>query len=327
VNWRQQLRRRLAALAFGPRELSQFCALGLPDPQRDIKVWLVGMGPPRDITGRNVLAGTRPLVVGISLDDDGKRNAIAQNRLSLEFRESRAGQTLLGKVELEFSDALGLEGEERLCLFRTRRPVNYCLPRSLLWRRYLDFAYDRWRKQRGPKPPENPMAASEVHALFIFYICPRPIVLVSVVDGDAGNIFPMDLIGQIGRRHFSLALHTTAKAVPIIERTRRVVLSSVPVEEMSLAYQMGRNHHKASVEWASLPFALTKSVTFGLPVPTFALRVRELEVLQSRDTGSHRLFICKVVDEHPIADGLQFFQAHGFYDEWRKQAIPLPAIH
>jgi flavin reductase (DIM6/NTAB) family NADH-FMN oxidoreductase RutF len=294
--------------------------LGLPEPQRDIKVWLVGMGSPRDVTDRNVLAGIRPLFVGIGLDDGGNRR-----RLSLEFREARAGQALLGKIGLEFVDTVGLEGEESLCLFRTRRPANYCQPRTLLWRRYLDFAYEAWRQERGPNPPEIRMVASELHALLVFYICPRPIVLVSVVDGDVGNIFPMDLIGQIGKRHLSLALHT--KAVPLIERSRRVALSSVPVEAIPLAYVLGRNHRKASVDWASLPFPLTKSAAFGLPVPTFSPRVRELEVVQSRNMGSHRLFICKLVEEHGIADGPQFFQAHGFYEEWRRQAIALPATH
>jgi flavin reductase (DIM6/NTAB) family NADH-FMN oxidoreductase RutF len=272
-----------------------------------------------------VLAGIRPLVVGIGLDGDGHRRAISRHRLGLEFREARAGQALLGKIGLEFVDAVGLEGEESLCLFRTRRPANYCQPRTLLWRRYLDFAYEAWRQQRGPNPPEIPVVASELHALFVFYICPRPIGLVSVVDGDAGNIFPMDLIGQIGQRHFSLALHT--KAVPLIERSRRVALSSVPVEAIPLAYQLGRNHRKASVDWASLPFSLTTSAAFGLPVPTFSPRVRELAVVQSRNMGSHTLFICKLVEEHGIADGLQFFQAHGFYEEWRKQALALPATH
>jgi flavin reductase (DIM6/NTAB) family NADH-FMN oxidoreductase RutF len=316
----KRLRSRLAALAFGPRDLAQFCALGLPAPQRDIKVWLVGTGSPRDVTDRNVLAGIRPLAIGVGLDE-----AISHHRLALEFREAGAGQALLGKIGLEFVDAVGLDGEERLCLFRTRRPANYCQPGSVLWRRYLDFAYEQWRQQRGPNPPEIPMVASERHALFVFYICPRPIVLVSVVDGDAGNIFPMDLIGQIGRRHFSLALHT--KAVPLIERSRRVALSSVPVEAIPFAYQLGRNHRKASVDWASLPFSLTKSAAFGLPVPTFSPRVRELEVVQSRNMGSHWLFICTLVEEHGVADGLQFFQAHGFYEAWRRHAIALPASH
>jgi len=148
-------------------------------------------------------------------------------------------------------------------------------------------------------------------------------VLVSVVDGEGGNLFPMDLIGPIGRHHYSLALHTTSKVLPLIERSRRVALSSVPVEKMPVAHRLGKNHNRARVDWASLPFSLTTSSVFGLPVPGFSPGVREMEVASTRNLGSHTLFICRVVDEHACADGLQFFQAHGFYEGWRKQAIPL----
>jgi flavin reductase (DIM6/NTAB) family NADH-FMN oxidoreductase RutF len=285
------------------------------------------MGPPRNVTGRNVLAATRPLVVGIGLEDPGELNSLSRNRLELEFREGNAAQTLLGKISLRFIDAVRLEGGQLLCLFQTYSPANYCRRRSLLWRRYLHFAYAQWRNERGPNPPEIRMVASELHALFVFYICPRPVVLVSVVDGETGNIFPMDLVGPIGGGHFSIALHTTSTPLPLIERSRRIALSSVPVEKMPLAYQLGKNHNKAAVDWDSLPFSLTTSSAFGLPVPQFSLRIREMEVAEVRRMASHTFFICRLVEESSIADGLQFFQAHGFYEEWRKQAIPLPAIH
>ena len=323
MNVRARLRERLSAIAFGPRELSQFCNLGLRDPQGEIKVWLTGMGTPRDVTRRNVLAAARSLIIGIGLEDHGDLAGLSQKRLTLEFRTGEDGGTLLGMTGLKFVEALDLEGRERLCLFHTQRPENYCCRKTLLWRRYLHFACQQWRNERGPAAPKIQMVASELHALFVFYICPRPVVLVSVVDGDGGNLFPMDLIGPIGRHHYSLALHTTSKVLPLIEHSRRVALSSVPVEKMPVAHRLGKNHNRARVDWASLPFSLTTSSVFGLPVPGFSLRVREMEVASTRNLGSHTLFICRVVDEHACADGLQFFQAHGFYEGWRKQAIPL----
>lgn len=326
VSLRRQVRRSLAALAFGPRDLSQFCNLGLRDPQPDIKVWLVGMGVPRDVTRRNVLAATRPLVVGIGLAGDVEPNAISQQRLALEFREGNAAQTLLGKLALTFVDAVRLEGRELLCLFRTHNPVNYCQAKGILWRRYLDFAYSQWKNERGPHPPEIRMVASELHALFVFYICPRPVFLVSVGDGEAGSIFPMDLVGPVARRHLSLALHTTSKPLTLIERVRRIALCSVPVEAMPLAYRLGRNHHNESVDWASLPFPMRRSSCLGLPVPDFSLRVREMEVANVRQMGSHALLVCRILKDDLVTDGLQFFQAHGFYDKWREQAISAPAI-
>lgn len=327
MNLRKQLRRSVAALAFGPRELSQFCNLGLRDPQPDIKVWLVGMGAPRDVTTRNVLAATRPLAIGVGFENDVEPGAISQNRLELEFREGNSSQTLLGRIALTFVDSLRLAGEGNLCLFRTHKPVNYCQAKGIVWRRYLDFAYSQWKNERGPHPPEIRMVASELHALFVFYICPRPVVLVSVVDGEAGSMFPMDLVGPIGREHFSLALHTTSKLLPLIERSRRVALSSVPIEKMPLAYQMGKNHNRAAMDWTSLPFSLTRSSCFDLPVPRFSLRVREIEVAERLHMGSHTFFVCRLVKDYSLTDGLQFFQAHGFYEEWRKQAISPPEMH
>lgn len=321
MNLQRRIRRRLASLAFGPQELCQFCNLGLKDPQCDIKVWLVGTKVVRDVTTRNVLAATRPLSIGIGLEDDEDFRNLSSNRVFLEFRSAHPPETLLGKVSLAFADSIRLEEGGTLCLFTTRHPANYCQARTLVWKRYLNFSYAQWKNERGPKPPKVRMVASELHSLFVFYICPRPVVLVSVVDGEAGNIFPMDLVGPIGHRQFSIALHATSRGLPLIERSGRVALSSVPVAKMSLAYQMGQNHNKASVCWSSVPFSLIASPSFYLPIPEFALRVRELQVVDVRAMGSHVLIICRLVADNSFVDGLQFFQAHGFYDEWRKQAI------
>ncbi len=321
MNLRRRIRRRLASLAFGPQELCQFCNLGLKDPQCDIKVWLVGTKGARDVTARNVLAATRPLSIGIGLENDEDFRELSSNQVFLEFRSAHPPETLLGKVNLTFTGSIPLEGDGALCLFNARHPSNYCQARTLVWKRYLNFSYAQWKNERGPSPPKVRMVGSELHSLFVFYICPRPVVLVSVADGQAGNIFPMDLVGPIGHQQFSLALHATSKGLPLIERSGRIALSSVPVAKMSLAYQMGQNHNKASICWSSVPFPLIASPRLCLPIPEFALRVRELQLVDVRPTGSHVLIICRVVTDHAFVDGLQFFQAHGFYDEWRKQAI------
>jgi flavin reductase (DIM6/NTAB) family NADH-FMN oxidoreductase RutF len=320
MNSRSHLRRFVAALAFGPEGLSQFCNLGLTDPQSDIKVWLVGMNAARDVTLRNVLAATRPLTVGIGLEDVAPP-VFPGSRFALEFREVKGSQRLLGKVSLVFAGAVRLENDGWLHLFRTRQPANYCQAKTILWKRYLHSSYAQWRSEKGPHPPKVRMVASELHALFVFYICPRPVMLVSVVDGTDLNIFPMDLIGPIGRQHFSIALHTASKALPLIERSRRLALSSIPVDKFRLAYQLGPNHNQTSMSRTSFPFSLGVSPNLCFPVPEFALRVRELEVIEVQRMGSHALVICRVAADRPLMNGLQFFQAHGFYEEWRRQAI------
>ena len=189
--------------------------------------------------------------------------------------------------------------------------------------RSLDFARQQRRVAKGPSPPETKMITRELFALSTFYICPRPVVLVSVVDGNAGNIFPMDLIGPIGGQHFTLALHGTSTAVSLMERSRKVALSGVPVEQISIAYALGKNHKKTDFHWNQVPFDLTTSQAFGLPIPEFALAVREMEVEEVRALGSHKLFICRTRVNQPRTQGSQLWFVHGFYQARRQRTRPL----
>jgi flavin reductase (DIM6/NTAB) family NADH-FMN oxidoreductase RutF len=320
----KQFRTSIKRVIFGPANIPHFCNLGLRDPQAEIQICLYGWGPPRDVTYRNVIAGTRPLIIGIGIGDELDSVSAPKTPLLLKFSESGDSSRLLGEISLKFVDAIAM-GREWLCLFLAVHASNYCLPRNLLWRRYLQFAYSQWRNPRRQSTPEIRTPERELHALFVFYICPRPVVLVSVVAGDVGNIFPMDLVGPVGSQHFTLALHSTSRALPLIESSRRVALSSVPVGQTQVAYNLGKNHKRLFVDWSSVPFGLTASPAFALPVPKFSLRIREMEVERVRPLGSHTLLISRVVEDHCWAEGLQFFQAHGFYEEWRQQAVPFDA--
>lgn len=321
MNVVRQFRTSIKRVIFGPANIPHFCNLGLHDPQAKIRICLSGWGPPRDVTYGNVIAGTQPLTIGIGIGDELDPASVPKTPLSLKFSESEDHSRLLGEISLKFVEAIAM-GREWLCLFLVVHASNYCLPKNLLWRRYLQFAYSQRRNPRAQSAPEIRTAEREIHALFVFYICPRPVVLVSVVAGDVGNIFPMDLVGPVGRQRFTLALHSTSTALPLIERSRRAALSSVPVEQTQVAYNLGKNHKKPSVDWSSVPFGLTASPAFALPVPQFSLRTREIEIEDVRPSGSHTLLIGRVVEDHYWTEGLQFFQAHGFYEEWRQKAVP-----
>jgi flavin reductase (DIM6/NTAB) family NADH-FMN oxidoreductase RutF len=167
------------------------------------------------------------------------------------------------------------------------------------------------------------MIIREFFALSTFYICPRPVVLVSVVDGNAGNIFPMDLIGPVGGQNFTLALHGTSTAVSLMERSRRVALSGVPIEQISIAYALGKNHKKTDFRWNQVSFDLTTSPAFGLPIPEFALSVKEMEIEEVRAMGSHKLFIGRTGVNHLRSHGLQLSFVQGFYHARRQQTQPL----
>jgi flavin reductase (DIM6/NTAB) family NADH-FMN oxidoreductase RutF len=316
----RQARTSLRQLVFGP-PIPQFCTVGLKDPQSEVRVWLRGLGAPLDVTDRNVIVAARPFTVGIGLEHVSDAATIKRAPLSLGFSDC-GHPRLLGEIQLAYAETIRI-GSRLLYLFRGLRSTNRCLPRSVVWRRYLDFARQQRRVAKGPNPPETQMIIRELFALSTFYICPRPVVLVSVVDGNAGNIFPMDLIGPIGGERFTLALHSTSTAVPLMERSGKVALSAVPVEKISIAYALGRNHKKADFRWNQVSFDLTASPAFGLPIPDFALSVKEMEIEEVRAMGSHKLFICRIEANHLRSDGLQLSFVHGFYHARRQQTQPL----
>jgi flavin reductase (DIM6/NTAB) family NADH-FMN oxidoreductase RutF len=235
--------------------------------------------------------------------------------LSLSFHEKNGRGRLLGKIGLRPAASIPV-GNGKLCLFQPRSYSNYCLPKPWLWSRYLYYA----RLRGDPQTADLPLTVRELHAMFVFYICPRPVVLATAADGNLGNLFPMNLMGPVGEGYFSFALNSKRPVTSAVERAGRIALSSVPLEHASLAMELGKNHRKEYIDWNELPFATRSSATLGVPVPAFALRVREMQIESVREVGSHKLFIARTIHDERREDGLEFFVVHGIYQAYRQRA-------
>jgi len=308
---------------LGSANFRNQCALGLRDPQTEVSVWLEGAGKPLEVTQNNVMVAARPLVIGIGLTGDRDWTEIRRRRPVLRFR-SIAGGIPLGDILLRMTETVTL-GDEHLGLFETLGSRNYCVPKLRLWIRHLDEACRRWRSERRSQKPEFQMRVRELRSVFTFYICPRPVVLVSVVHGQAGNIFPMDLIGPVGTGHFALSLHNTSAPLQLMEQSRRIALSSVPMDQSSVAFELGKNHNASAVDFSNLPFATAASTAFGLQIPRFSLRVREMRIEAVRRFDSHTLFVAATVADEVRREGEQLFHVHGSYQSWRqKQGLSIP---
>jgi hypothetical protein len=315
---RRRGREIIKRLVLGPSAFPHQCAVGLSAPQSEISVWLHGIGAPRDVTSTNVIAGTEPLVIGIGTASGESRPVATQHRPVLVFREQNADKRKLGEISLEWMDTLSI-GTAQLHLFRALHSANYCLPKPRQWARHLYHEYQQWRSGTRSTASDVRVSQRELHCLFTFYICPRPVVLVSVMDRGSGNIFPMDLIGSFAEGYFSLALHATSRPASLVENSCRIALSDIPIEHTQLAYELGKNHNKGSVDWSQIAFATTASPSFRLPVPQFSVRVREMQIERVRDMGSHKLFLARTLREQRRSNGLQLHFIHGFYQSWRKQ--------
>jgi flavin reductase (DIM6/NTAB) family NADH-FMN oxidoreductase RutF len=312
---RSQFRQFAKRIVFGPVTFAQQCPIGLSDPQQEVIVRLHGSGEPRDVTRNHVMASGAPFTIGIGLET--QQSPKAENHpLSLRFY-SREEERLLGSIALRPFSVIPA-GPRYLHLFHCRSFKNFCLPKPWLWSRYLHYAYMR---SRAPVADVRP-TMRELHSMFVFYICPRPVVLGGVCDGSGSNVFPMNLMGPIGDDYFSFALNSTRPVTALVERARSVALSSLPFEKSSIAFQLGKNHKVEHIDLAQLPFATRTSPNFGLPIPDFALRVREIRVEAAHKVGSHTLFIARIIHDNRWAHGREMFVVHGIYQAARYRSHP-----
>jgi hypothetical protein len=321
-----RFKKAIKRFIFGPPDFPQQCPIGMVEPQAEVIVRLSGRGAPRDVTHHNVMVCGAPFTIGIGSGDASGVEAGGEwappikkdERLFLTFHEREGSEQLLGEIELRFSGIVRA-GSQELHLFQPRSSRNLCLPRARIWARYLEYAYYRWRAPNQ----DVPMSARDIHSMCVFYICPRPVRLVSVAAGDSTNIFPMNLFGPIGNGYFSLALTSGKPVTSLLEHAGRIALCSIPVEKAPVAYALARNHKLASIVASQLPFATRTSAAFSLPVPEFSLRVRELQIEAVHPLGSHTLFLARTIHDERWADAPEFFTLHGIYKA-RLQSAPLP---
>src|SRR5271168_1640659 len=236
-------RKVIQKIVFGDTFLPQEFFLGLADPQTEVTVWLHGMGPPIDVTHRHTMACAAPLTICISFDEGQKPSDKDLRHLTLKFCERNGQRRALGEIGLRLTTVI-LEVGLTLILFEARSSTNYCLPSISLCAHYLFHAYSRLRKSdtSGMK-----MSFLERRAAMVMFIRPHPVSLVSLADEAGGNIFPMNLMGDLGNGYFAFALKDSRRAAHLVERTGRIALSSLPLSQAPLAYQLAVNHTKECV--------------------------------------------------------------------------------
>jgi flavin reductase (DIM6/NTAB) family NADH-FMN oxidoreductase RutF len=294
------------------RPLPQWSAVALRDPQDVVDVVWTSRNRRLDVTHHNVVAALQPLTIAIGskavMDGDGLTGTAA----ALEFVDRITGG-VLGSLNL--GTARRVEAvPAALTLFEVTGGADRCLGWA---RRTLDNGLRQMRGQRIADPYNFSMDPDALRQLLVFYICPRPVVLVSVEDGQHSNIFPMDLIGPVGPDLFTLALRTTSQSVATMCSARQMAISSVPASHRETAYRLGTHHRRTKVDWSTLPFGVVRSPAFGLPVPHIAARIRELEAEHVETIGSHTFFVTRVVSDTGPTDRPLLHHTGGWHQHLR----------
>ena len=265
---------------------------------------LHGAGAPVDITSRHSTACSDPFTLCIAFNDGQKPTNNDLGRLALRFVEREGRRRVLGEIGLRQTACISLPGME-VVLFRARSAANHCLPALRLSAHYLLQAYALWRAENTSGMR---MSFLDRRAAIVTFIRPHPVMLVSVAEGTGGNMFPMNLMGELGPGRLAFALKDSRRAAHLVERVGRAALSSVPVSQAAFAFRLAVNHFKDSIAWDELPFPKKKSAAFDIPVPAFALRVREVEVEKVHRIGSHTLFIARVTHDERLAEAPQLLR-------------------
>lgn len=283
--------------------------LPLRSPQTEIAVWLYGLGEPRDITECHSVACPVPFTLCVGFEENEPEPLSGDQRLSLRFLARTGNKDLLGEIELRQQDIISIAGAQ-LYLFRATACTNLCLPRLRRWTRLLYTAGGRWKHRHSGNLQ---VSALDSCCNEVIFICPRPVVLVSLFECDGGNIFPMNLMGKIGREHFGFALNRNNQAAPSVGALGQLALSTVPFEKAEQVRQLGKNHRQNKIDWDKLSFTTHTSPTLGIPVPDFALTVCEMKLQKTLPLGSHTFFIARIISKTVYSNSPEFHRIHGLY--------------
>jgi hypothetical protein len=297
----------------GEAVLPEEFATGIPDPQQEIAVILHGMGEPIDVTFRHSTACSSPFLIAVAFDEARSPAPRELRRLSLNFFDRKGTQRLLGSIGLRWQEEIFVPGAE-LHLFAPHNVSNYCLPGMSLWAHYSVHLLHQWKTR---SPVGMTMSFLERRAAMVSFIRPHPSVLVSVCGELGINIFPMNIMGALGSGRFGFALRNDRLAGQLVERSGRLVLTNVPVRYASLAYGLAPNHTRAFIPQDELPFSTKLSPMFQIPIPEFAVRIREMELEKVHRIGSHSFFVAHILRDTVLSVEPSLCMIHGYYQTWR----------
>lgn len=289
------------------RPLPQWSTIAVDPPQKAVTATLRWNGQWADVTKDHTVASLKPLAIATSVD--------AGEHPSIEYSDNATGK-LLGVLRLAKATSIATEGAS-IAIYRVAGGEHRCLN----WARR---PWNAWLQNRAMRKSNQShlglMEPASVQQLMIAYLCPRPVILVSVGAPGHQNIFPMDLIGPLERSGlFSLALRSTNVSEPVMRDMRRVALSSMPAAMKTIVYKLSEHHKQPLQDWNLLPFPTRPSREFDIPAVAAALRIRELAIVHSEIMGSHTFFLGRMASDEALAEGTQLHHTAGFHQAYRRR--------
>jgi hypothetical protein len=153
----------------------------------------------------------------------------------------------------------------------------------------------------------------------IAYSIPRTISLITVNNGRCYNLFPTDLHGPVGEKHYIVSLRHEGKACAQVLEAGKILLSEMDSSIYKTVYHLGKNHMQPLKEKEKFRlFSDQVSDALQLPLPHYTVFFRELELIDFFTHGIHQLMLFKVANWQPLQPQTSILaHIHTVYASWR----------
>lgn len=306
------LRRRARAAAYGTGAGRLLPRVALDADTRSPPV-VLGCGEVRtEITDTWALVGWDPVRIVVGLDDDdpvaaalrtGAQAALGvapTSRSGPRWRGHATATAPLGLLLLEVEWA-GRIGGRALRLLRVTDAESHLLRGHQAWAR---------RSRGGAADPAEAVA----------WTVPRPIGLVTTAQGDDEHIFPVDLCGRLGGDTFALGLAPGSAGLGAIEAAGRFTWSTVDASAGRSAHDLRIGHRRRTPGALSADVRhFKRSPHLDLPLPMWALRTTELELLELQ-VGPRALVFARRAHRSRIREADVLAHLHRDALAWRAAA-------
>ncbi len=266
----------LRDILFGDIPVTEYSTITVKDGILE-RVYLETGGVRIDISLTHWLLCLNPVVFGIWFPIQENSHSFDTNPpYRMYFKDSAGDAETVAVLKLIYFNKI-VEPDGTLLLLKLAgasiHHINLIRTRLIFYRYY--------------KKPEQDFFKLKSYSAAYSY--PRKVRLISFMEGDWYNIFPMDLVGDIPwSKRFVFGLrHTNVTLARIIE-TKKMVVSEIPYEYKEIIYRLGK-HHREPLSGTKLPFNLTQSSIYNFPIPEWAISYKEISIVNTMNLGSHML--------------------------------------
>jgi hypothetical protein len=273
----------------------KLCPVPLTEEYDFVKFFYAGPSGKTDITLSQVLISLKELVIAIYIEGSD---------ISLDFPSEiiiEKKNKRIGTLKLRYKDILLIDNT-KVFLFDIKGFKNNERP---IYTRITDYLLFSTKNMLNRIPNIFEIDAARLNRLFVYYLKPRPVFLISLKESDKVDMFPIDITGNIFGNYYLASVRTTNPSVKKMKETGKVCLSAIPYDARQSIYSLGKHHKNGIVDLDKIDFIITGSRLFNIPIPSFSICAIEAEVVNSFVMGLHTVFVLKTANNYQMNSAYQ----------------------